>query len=47
MKRQALHAFELGFVHPDTGKELRFTAPIPGDMQAAIDAIDAVEKSLG
>lgn len=32
--RQALHARTLGFVHPDTGKEMFFEAPIPDDMQA-------------
>ncbi len=35
--RQALHARTLGFVHPSTGKEMFFTAPIPSDMQALID----------
>lgn len=32
--RQALHARTLGFVHPDTGKEMFFEAPIPSDMEA-------------
>jgi 23S rRNA pseudouridine1911/1915/1917 synthase len=32
--RQALHARTLGFVHPDTGKEMFFEAPVPDDMQA-------------
>lgn len=35
--RQALHARTLGFVHPHTGEEMFFTAPIPADMQALID----------
>lgn len=30
--RQALHAFQLGFVHPSTGKTVRFEAPLPRDM---------------
>jgi 23S rRNA pseudouridine1911/1915/1917 synthase len=30
--RQALHAAELAFVHPVTGKRLRFTSPLPADM---------------
>lgn len=34
--RQALHARTLGFVHPDTGEEMFFTAPVPDDMQAMI-----------
>ena len=35
--RQALHARTLGFVHPVTGEEMFFTAPIPADMQELID----------
>lgn len=35
--RQALHARTLGFIHPTTGNEMFFTAPIPDDMQALID----------
>ncbi|MES1156750.1 MAG: RluA family pseudouridine synthase [Alphaproteobacteria bacterium] len=30
--RQALHAAVLGFVHPVTGKALRFESPMPADM---------------
>jgi 23S rRNA pseudouridine1911/1915/1917 synthase len=30
--RLALHAAELGFVHPVTGKKLRFLAPLPPDL---------------
>jgi 23S rRNA pseudouridine1911/1915/1917 synthase len=29
--RQALHAYRLGFVHPQTGHPLRFEAPVPID----------------
>ena len=32
--RQALHAAELGFVHPATGKQLHFTSPRPRDIEA-------------
>ena len=35
--RQALHAAELGFEHPITGKSLRFESPLPADMQALLD----------
>ena len=35
--RQALHARTLGFVHPHTGEEMFFTAPIPADMQELIE----------
>ena len=37
--RQALHAAELGFVHPVTGESLRFSAPLPADLAAAIAAL--------
>jgi len=35
--RQALHAFEIGFFHPNTKKELLFYSEIPPDMQILID----------
>jgi 23S rRNA pseudouridine1911/1915/1917 synthase len=35
--RQALHATTLGFVHPTTGKDMFFEAPIPADMLGAIE----------
>ena len=31
--RQALHAAELGFIHPITGQRLRFRAPLPRDLK--------------
>ena len=34
--RQALHAGFLGFKHPLTGRAVRFTAPLPPDMQQLI-----------
>lgn len=37
MRRQALHAFRLAFAHPITGKSLEFHAPLPDDMQQALD----------
>lgn len=37
--RQALHAFLLQFQHPRTGEVMRFEAPLPGDMQALIQAL--------
>jgi len=36
--RQALHAESLGFIHPDTGQPMHFTAPVPDDMSALIAA---------
>ena len=35
--RVALHAATLGFVHPRTGKELFFEAPLPDDMRLLIE----------
>ncbi len=35
--RQALHAKELGFIHPETKKEIIFDSDIPEDMQQVID----------
>jgi 23S rRNA pseudouridine1911/1915/1917 synthase len=37
--RQALHAAVLGFVHPVTGDDLRFEAPLPADMVILIDTM--------
>lgn len=36
-RRVALHAATLGFVHPKTGKELFFEAPLPDDMRLLIE----------
>ncbi len=38
-KRQALHAFALGFDHPESGEPMRFEAEIPEDMQQLIIAL--------
>lgn len=35
--RQFLHAARLEFVHPRTGEELTFEAPLPADLQAVAD----------
>ena len=32
VRRQALHAAVLGFVHPDSGAHLRFVSPLPPDL---------------
>ena len=36
-QRQALHAAVLGFIHPITGDQLRFTSDLPPDMEELID----------
>src|SRR6476620_2528871 len=37
--RQALHAAELGFVHPVTKTKLSFSSPMPSDMQLLFNAL--------
>lgn len=37
MPRHALHAKELGFIHPTTGKEMMFTSELPDDMVQVLD----------
>jgi 23S rRNA pseudouridine1911/1915/1917 synthase len=39
--RQALHAAELTFVHPVTGKQLQFELPLPRDMAGLVNALRA------
>jgi 23S rRNA pseudouridine1911/1915/1917 synthase len=38
-ERQALHAAELGFIHPVNGKEIRLSSALPADMLGLIDAL--------
>jgi 23S rRNA pseudouridine1911/1915/1917 synthase len=35
--RQFLHATELRFVHPSTGEEMTFRAPLPDDLRRVLD----------
>lgn len=44
--RQALHAVMLKFVHPITGEEVEFHAPVPNDMVVMAEAlrVDAREN---
>ena len=37
MSRHALHARTLGFVHPVTGEEMSFSAPLPQDFEQLLD----------
>lgn len=39
-RRQALHAFILGFRHPTRGQTMRWEAPLPADMQALIQSLE-------
>ncbi|MFT3681299.1 MAG: RluA family pseudouridine synthase [Ferruginibacter sp.] len=44
-KRQALHAKELGFIHPVTRKQLFFESPLPEDIAAVIEKWRRYTKS--
>jgi 23S rRNA pseudouridine1911/1915/1917 synthase len=37
--RLALHATELGFIHPVSGKEMHWTMPLPADLQGFVDSM--------
>jgi 23S rRNA pseudouridine1911/1915/1917 synthase len=37
MKRQALHAAKVGFVHPVTCHDMMFSSPLPDDMAELAD----------
>ena len=37
--RLALHAAELGFMHPIAGKELHWSMPLPRDLQVFLDRL--------
>jgi len=38
--RQALHAASLRLIHPRTGTEMSFAAPLPDDMQRVLEALE-------
>ena len=38
-QRQALHAYELGFIHPKTGEPIKVQARLPEDMQKLLDTL--------
>jgi 23S rRNA pseudouridine1911/1915/1917 synthase len=40
LKRQALHAAELGFEHPRSHKKLHFESPLPDDLARVLEAFD-------
>jgi 23S rRNA pseudouridine1911/1915/1917 synthase len=40
--RVMLHAKVLGFIHPDTGQAMEFSAPLPQDMMEVIQALQKV-----
>ncbi|HET7371473.1 MAG TPA: 23S rRNA pseudouridine(1911/1915/1917) synthase RluD [Gammaproteobacteria bacterium] len=48
-KRQALHARQLGFVHPGSGEPVSFKAPLPEDMRSLLEVLrhDAAANADG
>jgi 23S rRNA pseudouridine1911/1915/1917 synthase len=40
-RRQALHARRLALVHPASGREMEWEAPLPADMRRLLDALRA------
>jgi 23S rRNA pseudouridine1911/1915/1917 synthase len=45
MHRQALHASEIGFIHPISRKSLSFLSPLPADMTALCDYLRQSSKN--
>ncbi|MDR0514147.1 MAG: RluA family pseudouridine synthase [Coriobacteriaceae bacterium] len=43
--RQFLHSWRLDFTHPLTGEPMRFTDPLPSDLEAVLDGLEG--RSLG
>ncbi len=41
--RQALHAAEIAFIHPVTGEEMGFEAPMPPDFEALYDLLASID----
>lgn len=41
LKRQFLHAEQLGFTHPVTGAPMKFRAPLPAELTQLLTALDA------
>jgi 23S rRNA pseudouridine1911/1915/1917 synthase len=47
LSRQALHAKEIGFYHPETGEYLEFSCDLPYDLAALKDKLDTLRASRG
>lgn len=43
-KRQALHALRLSFIHPTTGKTVKFSCKMPADMNKLIKALGKLDN---
>ena len=44
--RQFLHAKELGFVHPYTGKKLKLSSDLPKELENIVKALKKAKKKL-
>jgi 23S rRNA pseudouridine1911/1915/1917 synthase len=44
LKRQALHARRLRFIHPHTDEPVAIEAPLPADLQAVLDELEAYRR---
>lgn len=42
--RQALHAFKLGFVHPQTGQYHEWTSPVPADLEDTLEHLRRIKS---
>ena len=45
-RRQALHAVKLGLVHPETNEFSEWEIPLPGDMEALLEALTLAETLI-
>ncbi len=46
LERHALHAFQIHFAHPMTGKLMKFSTALASDMQAVLDSLRKGEKRI-
>jgi 23S rRNA pseudouridine1911/1915/1917 synthase len=44
LERPFLHAARLAFTHPTDGRDMRFEAPLPDDLQQVLDQIDELQQ---
>jgi 23S rRNA pseudouridine1911/1915/1917 synthase len=45
LKRQFLHAEQLGFHHPQTGEQMRFVAPLPAELAGLLEELETRAQS--
>ena len=44
LDRQFLHAKVIGFIHPKSGKKLRFSSVLPNDLKNIVKTLRNIEK---